>query len=312
MISVIIPCFNSEEYITRALESVLNQSYTDFEIILVDNNSTDNTYNVLLDYMKRFPKIIHVYRETNKGAPAARNKGLTEATGEWIQFLDSDDELLPAKLESQIAVAQNSKADIIVGECYLYKTIKGKTNIETRGVEIDNIWKALLTSKLGITSSNLWRREALLTVGGWNETRSSSQEYDLIFKILKQNDNLDFCLTPQTIVHVRENSIHKSGDDNRFVQILDNNINLRLAIKEYLKLKGLLTKQLEYIADTYIYSYLINTTRINPMSIKKGIVPAYVKKKLRESHLNLPVSFIFKYHFDKIIYKVKKYTNRVK
>jgi glycosyltransferase involved in cell wall biosynthesis len=305
MVSVIIPCFNSEEYITRALESVLNQTYTDYEIILIDNNSKDNTHYILQAYMNKHPNKVHVFKEFKKGAPAARNKGLAEAKGEWVQFLDSDDELLPTKLKNQIAIAQNSKFDIIVGECFLNKTIKGKSHTKTRGIETDNIWKALLTSKLGITSANLWRREALLSVGGWNETRSSSQEYDLIFRMLKENGNVDFCLIPETIVHVRENSVHKSGDKTRFVEILDNNIDLRLRIKEYLASKGMLTKELEYVADTYIYSYLVNTTGLHPMSIKRGIVPVYVKKTLRQNNLKVPLRFIIKFHFNRLRNKVK-------
>lgn len=306
MISVIIPCFNSEEYITRAIESVLNQTYKDYEIILVDNNSTDDTYNILQDYKKKYSGLINVFQEHKKGAPAARNKGLQEAKGEWLQFLDSDDELLPDKLKNQIEIAQNSKADIIVGECYMYKNVYGKTEIKIRDVKTDNVWKALLTSKLGSTTSNLWRKKAILSAGGWNEIKSSSQEYELMFRMFKQNDNIDFSPILQTIAYVRENSLHKSSDKNRFIQILDNNVNLRLQIKEYLKSKGTLTKQLEYITDTYIYSYLVNTTGIHPMSIKKGMVPAHVKKKLKESHLNLPVSFILKYHLKRIINKVKK------
>ena len=92
MISVIIPCFNSEEYITRAIESILKQSYTNYEIILVNNNSTDNTYNILQEYAKKKAGLVNVFNEYKKGAPAARNKGLSEAKGEWIQFLDADDE----------------------------------------------------------------------------------------------------------------------------------------------------------------------------------------------------------------------------
>lgn len=306
MISVIIPCFNSEEYIRRAITSVLNQSYTDYEIILVDNNSTDNTYKILQDYKNEFPETIHVFRELKKGAPAARNKGLMEAEGEWIQFLDSDDELLPSKIENQAAVALTTKADLIAGGCYMYKTVKGKTNTKTRGLETDDIWKGLLTSKLGITSSNLWRRKAVLSAGGWNETKTSSQEYDLIFRMLKQNALVDYCLLPETIMHVRENSIHKSDDKNRFVQILDNNVNLRLQIKEYLQLKGMLTKQLEYVVNTYIYTYLVKTSGLHPLSIKTGIVPKYVKKMLRKSILNLPLGFVLRFHLKRVTNKVKK------
>lgn len=305
MISVIIPCFNSEEYLVRAIESVLKQTYTDYEIILVNNNSSDNTINILNDYSVKYPKVLKVLHEYKKGAPATRNKGLYEAKGEWIQFLDADDELLTNKLENQIAVASNSRADIIVGNCYLYKRDKSKTDVKIRDVETGNIWKGLLLSKLGITSANLWRRKAIVNAGGWNEIKSSSQEYDLLFRILKNNDKIDFCILPLTIVHVRETSIHKSGDENRLVEILDNNVKLRLEIKEYLRSKGILTKQLSYITDTYIYSYLVNTTGISPSTIKKGKVPEYVKKTLQESNLKLPLSFIITFHLTRIIKKIK-------
>lgn len=305
MISVIIPCFNSEEYIARAIESVLIQTYKDYEIILVNNNSSDNTINILNNYSRKNPDIFKVFQEYKKGAPAARNKGLSEAKGEWIQFLDSDDELLPEKLNDQIAVAGSSSADVIVGICYMYKTIKSKTSIKIRDIDTD-VWKGLLTSKLGITSANLWRKQALLAVGGWNEIRTSSQEYDLLFRILKNNDKVSFNMSPLTIVHVRENSIHKSGNKNRFIEILDNNVKLRLEIKEYLRSKGMLTRKLDYAADTYIYSYLVNTTGVFSLSLQKGLVAAHVKKLLKESNLKLPYNFIITFHFDRLISKIKK------
>jgi len=305
MISVIIPCFNSEEYIARAIESVLVQSYKDYEIILVNNNSSDNTINILKDYYKKYPDTTKVLEEYKKGAPAARNKGLFEAKGDWIQFLDADDELLPTKLEEQIAVANKSNADIIVGSCYKSSNIKGEVKKKIREIETGDAWKGLITSKLGITSANLWRRQAILRTGGWSETKSSSQEYDLVFKMLKNNDNVSFCLSPLTIIHVRENSIHKSKNDNRFIEILNNNVQLRLEIKEYLRSKGLLTEELGLVTDTYIYSYLFNTTSIYPLSLKKGIVAAYVKKTLKESRLKLPLSFIIKFHLRHLKNKIK-------
>lgn len=306
MISVIIPCFNSEEYLARALESVLNQTYTSYEIILVNNNSTDNTYNIMEGYMKRYPDIINVFNEYKKGAPAARNKGLYKARYEWIQFLDADDELLPDKLQNQVLVAKTSEADIIASNCYMYKTVNGETKKKFRPIETEDIWKGLMTSKLGITSANLWRKQALLAVGGWNEIKSSSQEYNLLFKILKNNSKISFCPDPLTIIHVRKDSLHKGGDEKRLTEILDNNVKLRLEIKEYLRSKGMLTEQLSYIADTYIYSYLVNTTGIYPLSLKRGIVPSYVKKTLKESKLNLPLGFILAFHFKRFRGKIRK------
>lgn len=306
MISVIVPSFNSEEYIARAINSVLNQTYKDYEIILVNNNSTDNTYQIMQEYMKKYPDLINVFDEPKKGAPAARNKGLNEAKGEWIQFLDADDELLPGKLENQILVAKTSEADIIAGSCFMYTTTYGETKKKIRPIETDNVWKGLLTSKLGITSANLWRKQALQAVGGWNEIKSSSQEYNLIFKILKKNNNISFCIEPLTIIYVRENSLHKGGDETRTAEILDNNVKLRLEIKEYLRTKGMLTKQLNYTADTYIYSYLVNTTGVFPLSLKVGIVSEYVKKTLKESNLDLPLNFILTFHLKRLIGKIKK------
>lgn len=306
MISVIIPCFNSKDFITRAVNSILKQTYTNYEIILVDNNSTDDTYKILQNYMKEYPELITVYSEYKKGAPAARNKGLHEAKGDWLQFLDSDDELLPDKLEKQIEIAENSEADIIVGGCYMHTTVKDKTEVKQRGIDTENVWKGLLTSNLGSTSSNLWRRKAMLAAGGWNEAKTSSQEYDLMFRMLKRNDKVIYFLTPQTIVHVRENSIHKSGDDNRLIEILDNNVNLRLQIKEYLQSASMITEELNYTIDTYIYRYLVNTSGWNPLSVKKGVVPTYVKKKLQQSNLNLPAGFIIKFHLNRIKNKIKR------
>ena len=306
MISVIIPCFNSEGYLARAIESVLSQTYTSYEIILVNNNSTDNTYNIMQGYMKKYPDVIDVFNEYKKGAPAARNKGLYKAKYEWIQFLDADDELLPDKLQNQISVAKISEADIIASNCYMYETDKGETKKKFRPIETENVWKGLMTSKLGITSANLWRKQALLAVGGWNEIKSSSQEYNLLFRILKNNNKISFCPDPLTIIHVREDSLHKGGNEKRLIEILDNNVKLRLEIKEYLRSKDMLTEELSCIADTYIYSYLVNTTGVSSLSLKRGIVASYVKKTLKESKLNLPLGFLLSFHFKRLKGKIRK------
>lgn len=303
MISVIIPCFNTEDYLGRAIESVLMQTFTDYEIILVNNNSSDNTSQIMMAYTTKNPNVFKIFNEYKKGAPAARNKGLYKAKGEWIQFLDADDELLPDKLQKQITIALSSKADIIAGSCYMHRTVKGKINITIRDVETNDVWKGLLLSKLGITSANLWRTKAVLSSGGWNEARTSSQEYDLLFKMLKNNYKIDFCLLPLSIVHVRENSIHRSLEEQRFIEIIDNNMNLRLDIKGHLKSKSLLTNQLKYTTDTYIYSHLLNSKEILPTSANKKIVTAYINKKLREIRLQLPLKFVISFHFKRAIKK---------
>lgn len=309
-LSVIIPCYNSEKYIERAIESVLNQTYADYEIILVDNNSSDNTTSIIYDYMKRCPNRIKVLHEYKKGAPAARNKGLYEAKGEWIQFLDSDDELLPDKLKQQMELADTSEVDVVIGDSYIYKVINNKLEKSIRLAESNNVWKGLLTSKLGITSANLWRREALIGVKGWDENRTSSQEYELLFRMLKNNITISFSPAPLTIVHINPNSISNSKNDNRIVEILNNSITLRLEIKNYLKSKNKLTKELNQAADMYIYSSLISYSSMVSVYFKKGIIPLYVQKTLKEIPLDLPVIFIIKLYIRRLLIRLTHFSNK--
>jgi glycosyltransferase involved in cell wall biosynthesis len=100
-VSVVIPTYNRAKYVTETIDSVLSQSYTDYEIIVVNDGSTDNTREALAPYMDRI-RYIH---QKNSGVSAARNRGIKAARGKWIAFLDSDDIWVPEKLEKQIRVA---------------------------------------------------------------------------------------------------------------------------------------------------------------------------------------------------------------
>ena len=99
-LSIIIPTFNRCELLYRALNSVFKQTYSDYEVIVIDDGSTDDTAEML---QKNFTQVRYVF-QSNKGVSAARNKGLELAKGRWIAFLDSDDEWLPQKLEKQISL----------------------------------------------------------------------------------------------------------------------------------------------------------------------------------------------------------------
>jgi glycosyltransferase involved in cell wall biosynthesis len=301
MVSVIIPCYNSEKFVARAVDSVLKQTYRNYEIILVDNGSTDHTLRILESYQSKYPDLVKVFQESKKGAPAARNKGLHAAKGEWIQFLDSDNELLPEKLEKQVEVAGSSGADLIIGdyfECYVNS--KGVLEKRIQVVESKNIWKSLIISRLGNTCSNLWRKEAVLRVGGWDETKTSSQEINLLFRMLKQNVKLSFCPVPLNNMHFQKNSVSRSGDQKRCIEIANNYINLRLEIKQYLQGQNRLTEELNRVVNVRIYEYLL------PF---RGRVPEYVTEKLSELRLVLPFTFYVRRYLRKTKNYLRKYKN---
>lgn len=107
MVSVIMPSYNTAEYIAESIQSVLNQTYTNWELIIVDDCSTDNTDETVEPYL-RDSRISYLKNDKNSGAAVSRNRALREAKGKWIAFLDSDDLWLPEKLEKQIAFMENN------------------------------------------------------------------------------------------------------------------------------------------------------------------------------------------------------------
>ena len=128
MISIIIPVFNVEKYLRECLDSLLNQTYQDFEVICVDDGSTDESYKILEEYKNKDERFV-IIQQNNKGAGAARNRGIELAKGEYIQFLDSDDYFEPNMLEKLCSVAKKNDTDIVV--CSARKVDENKNIIES-------------------------------------------------------------------------------------------------------------------------------------------------------------------------------------
>lgn len=110
-VSVIIPCYNAEEWLVQCLNSVIAQTYKHVEIVVVDDGSTDSTAEIL----RRYRDKLHVYRQDNAGVSAARNYGVSKATGDFIRFVDSDDVLPSAAIESMVSVLDNQKNMVCIG-----------------------------------------------------------------------------------------------------------------------------------------------------------------------------------------------------
>jgi glycosyltransferase involved in cell wall biosynthesis len=230
LVSVIIPCFNVQEYVSECIESVLVQNYQDLEIICIDNNSSDGTFNILQKYSTEFPGKVIVLKEPRKGAPAARNRGITAAKGKWIQFLDADDLLSPEKIAHQVTyLLQNKQADFIAAS---YFKQRNNGYIEEFILEKSDPFKALFVTKLGNTCANLFRTSAVKDVGGWNTDLKSSQETDLMFRLLQKNAVILFDNLPFTTIRERESGQISQSDPNKnWIQYIE----LRFAILVYLK-----------------------------------------------------------------------------
>ncbi|MCR4418630.1 MAG: glycosyltransferase [Clostridia bacterium] len=183
-VSVIIPTYNRAHLVGRAIKSVLNQTYQDFEIIVVDDASRDNTEEVVRSFND--PRIRYLRHEHNLGGSAARNTGIRAARGEFIAFLDSDDEWLPEKLAYQLAVfSEDHDCGAVYTELVWVSDDGPARRVGTRAPE-GNILKQLLGSNVvGTTSSVVIRRECLERVGLFDETLPSCQDWDLWIRIAR-------------------------------------------------------------------------------------------------------------------------------
>lgn len=183
-ISLVCPTFNSEKYITRTLETVLNQSKDVFEIIISDDGSTDLTIDVVEKIFEKYsgPAKCCVIRNKHKGPGATRNSGILAANGDWISFLDSDDVWLPDKIKSTLeAIKQNPNINFICHSEYVVQT-NGKVNTLNYGSRYNSklpLEQQIYSANMFSTSAVTCNRKLLLEHGLFDNTYSSAQDYEL-------------------------------------------------------------------------------------------------------------------------------------
>ena len=277
-VSVIIPCYNAAAFIEDCLKSVEAQTYPHLEVICVDDGSKDETAFLIEKLIANSPLNIQLIRQENGGAPSARNNGLRHSTGDYIQFLDADDMLTPDKIKHQVEVAQaHDFPDLIVGSSR-WENMEGEV-VRTRSYqpnETQNLWLNLMKTDLGNTCANLFKAELFRNGIQWNVNMKSSQEYELMFQILKQRDHIVLDPEIHTVIRVRETgSISKSNTAANWERYTK----LRVDMVEYLK------QHRSERVDEEVYQVLFSCLRMlyphNPEKatawyeayIPKGFVP---------------------------------------
>jgi len=174
-VSVLIPVRDSAHTLARAIESALIEEHPSREVVVVDDGSSDGVGSLLAAFADR----IRFERAARRGTAAVRNRLLELSRGEWLKFLDADDVLLPGALERQVAAGEACGADLVVAPCV---DERGRLRHAPEG---GDPWCCWLQSRLGVTSANLFRRAAVLRAGGWEIGRRSSQEYELMARMLR-------------------------------------------------------------------------------------------------------------------------------
>ena len=190
LISVVIPAYNAEETLKETVGSVLNQTFQNFEIIIIDDGSTDSTAQIANEFVKNDHRCKYVYQK-NKGQPSAMNHGIQEATGEYIAFLDSDDLYGNKKLEQQLCAIKNKDNCVAVTQIKRFMLIDGeKKNLTitappeyTTSKDYLKVLLNLSSFEMALFTTALVKKSSLEKAGLFDTTLRTARDWDMWLRL---------------------------------------------------------------------------------------------------------------------------------
>lgn len=259
-VSIIIPIYNGERYLYQCLESIQMQGYTDFEVLMIDDGSTDGSAGICMEFAERDSRFRYKHKE-NGGVSSARNVGIEESTGEWLFFVDADDNLPDGAIENMISCLEDERTDLVVGAYVI-------DNKEKQTVEVIRVSKSELSRT---DSANMMFLENKYGYQGyiWNKlfNRSVIIENNIRFdENYKFNEDRLFCVEyicamkgiavscNNIIYNYIKHSDSTIGAMGNDLGILDDYTS-SLLILQWLKEHGFPRRTLKLACDNLIFSY---------------------------------------------------------
>lgn len=200
LVSIIVPIYNAEKYLDSCIQSVLRQTYTNWELILIDDGSTDKSRRIAEEYGFADERIT-VFHQKNLGVSLARNQGIDEATGNYVVFLDADDELIEDCLAKTVNIAEETNADVVAGRSCENQELFQDRIIWTGAEALENSLKDHLFTYSAC--AKLIRREFIGKTRFTPDIRINEDSYFVFQLLCKQNV---FVLTNDVIYFYRANS----------------------------------------------------------------------------------------------------------
>jgi len=222
-VTVLMAVYNGERYLREAVESILGQTFSDFEFVIVDDGSTDRTWQVLTEYAARDPRIVLLQNSENLGLTRSLNKGLHAAQGEYIARQDADDISLPHRLEKQVAVLEECHDVVLVSANIDLMDADGQVWWHPRRNATSGLiaWFLLFCNYLGGHSQVMFRRQAALDLGGYAEDRPCSQDYELWLRLAEVGDVV---ILPEVLLLYRthgESVTSRYGEQQKEYSLVD-------------------------------------------------------------------------------------------
>lgn len=212
-ISIIIPTYNRAHFIGETIDSVLSQTYKNWECLIIDDDSEDYTGELLGFYCEKDLRIRYFKRPRymQKGASACRNYGFEKSKGEYINWFDSDDIMFPEFLSVKLEALQKENTICCISDFNILDTKKNlEKKIEISSINLNNIYQALVTGKMAIPTNNpLWSKKFLLDKPLFNENLHQSQDLEFHSRIFRCYNNISVVEQPLFNFRMGHNSISK-------------------------------------------------------------------------------------------------------
>lgn len=298
LVSVLIPAYNSEAFISETLQSCVAQTYPNVEIIVVDDESTDRTLEIALEWEKKYSNI-HVYTQPNTGACAARNLALEKSTGKFVMFLDADNIISPNKVKAQMELLAAANDDMAVATCpwdRFYTTIEDAKfpNLNVYK-DYDNGFNMLLDlwnhSEMFETACYLISRKLAIKAGEWVVGLKKNQDGEYFSRVLANASKVLFC--PQGKLYYRTgdyDSVSKGNSKAKIEALLDSFIRYKqtaLSHENSERVKVALTRNFSMFMYLYYgqYSDLCAIAKSEIKSMGQKPLPSGTKRTKQISGL---------------------------
>lgn len=218
LVSIIIPAYNRAQLIGDTLDSISKQTYVNWECIVVDDGSTDSTIDVVMSFVEKDSRFQLHHRPNSKlkGANACRNYGFEISKGDYVNWFDSDDLMMPEKVATQIQELHNSSYDFTLCQSMMYDVKKGREiGLRSTRLRSENIFEDYILFKtFWLIEAPIWRRGFLIENKiFFDEELQQAQDYDFHMKVLSVSDNYFSNNTPFVLVKCHENNMSNSTSD---------------------------------------------------------------------------------------------------
>jgi glycosyltransferase involved in cell wall biosynthesis len=252
LVSVVIPCYNAQRWIGKAIQSCLNQTYHPLEVIVVDDGSTDHSKQIVLAAARNLDIDVRLIECTHKGASATRNQGLAAAAGDHVQFLDADDLMSPRKIELQAAAVAHSRETVPCGPWLWFRQSNGLWRTEQPRQHMrrhGDFVRQWLEGNFFAAHCFLWPRKAVIDLGGWDESLTAGQDSDLYIRAILKN--VQFCFVPESVVYYRTGHANASVSCRRTPDTLNSWIRVLNKVQAALKSRGDLQEYRPFLAQRH-------------------------------------------------------------